>query len=291
MNGKRRGILLDYIILYSKYSCSAIFNLKAERLGGASRGWTRRLEGRLELAYGRLAPGSEVEIGGYTIKLIRGKRRNILKYERIREGEVVKQASIYYNQPVLVIPARPMILPASGLSSCLYVEFPEEMYLPPLAVVNINLRITTDIAVIVIVEGKYQILDVMDPGIPPKLAFYGESSRGMLCRYTKAEIDEGMEKPGTAVMRVSIVNGTEAPVKVVRIVVPLQRMRMYFEPGSWHARTSDVIMNIRGDIAEIELEEPSSPTEKKLMLSPLSFMGRELPIINLSSSFIMEWGF
>ncbi len=243
------------------------------------------------MTYGRLAPGSEVTINEYTIKLARGRGRNILRYERVKGDSIVKQASIYYNQPVYIIPARPMILPASGLSSCIYVEFPEEVYLPPLAVVNIDIGITTDIAVIVMVEDKYQILDVMDPGVPPKLAFYGGSSRGMLCRYMKVDMEARWGHPGIAAMRVSIVNNSETPVRVSKVVVPLQRMRMYYEPGSWYARSSDVIMNIRGDVAEIDLEEPSTPTERNLVLSPLSFMGRELPIISLSSSFVMEWGF
>ncbi len=238
------------------------------------------------MVYGRLDPGSEVSIGGYTIRLTRGPA-GMLEYQRLKDGEVVASSYVYHTRDVRLIPARPMLLPERNLASCLLIDFEKPVHIPPLASINLDTKIVVDLTVVTIEGRRHSIVDAFDPGVRPKLAFYGREPQGVLCRYTRGLLHGG-GVPGFADARVSIVNSTESPVRVSMIVVPLSRMRMYYKPGTWRARASDIVMNVRsGRLAVVNVEDPA--LGEAMEVSPLSYMGREIAI--LPTGFPMEWGF
>lgn len=238
------------------------------------------------MVYGRLDPGGEVEVGGYKLRLSRGPM-GMLQYTRLRGEEPVASSYIYHSRDVRLIPARPMILPERGLASCLMMDFESPVYIPPFASVNLDARIIVDLAVVTMEGKRHSLVDAFEPGVRPKLAYYGQGPRGVLCRYTRGILSQA-EAPGYAEARVSIVNNSDEPVRVSTIVVPLSRMRMYYKPGTWRARASDIVMAIRGpDSAVVNVENPS--LSEPMEASPLAYMGREIAI--LPTGFLMEWGF
>ncbi|MEB3862304.1 MAG: DUF432 domain-containing protein [Desulfurococcales archaeon] len=238
------------------------------------------------MVYGRLDPGGEVRVGGYVLRISRGPM-GMLEYSRLRDGEQVASAYIYHSRDVRLIPARPMLLPERGLASCLMIDFERPVHIPPFSSVNLEARIIVDLAVVTIEGRRHSLVDAFEPGVRPKLAFYGQGPRGVLCRYTRGILARE-PGPGYAETRVSIVNNSEDPVRVSTIVVPLSRMRMYYRPGTWRARASDIVMAIRGpDSAVVNVENPR--LGERMEASPLAYMGREIAI--LPTGFLMEWGF
>jgi len=239
------------------------------------------------MVYGRIDPGVELSIGGYRIRLLRGPL-GMLEYRRINgDGEVVSSSYIYHSRDIRIIPARPMILPERNLASCIMIDLDKPIHVPPISSVNVDTSIIVDLAVVVLVKGDYSLVDAFDPGILPKLAFYGQGGEGVLCRYTNGVLEQST-RVGFARTRLSIVNNTGHPVRVSTIVVPLERMRMYYRPGTWDARASDIVMVIRSrDEAVVNVEEPIIDTGMEA--SPLSYMGREIQL--LPTGFSMRWGF
>ncbi|MEB3773624.1 MAG: DUF432 domain-containing protein [Desulfurococcales archaeon] len=239
------------------------------------------------MVYGRIDLGEGVDVPGYKIRLNKGPA-GFFEYQRLdANGNIVTSSYIYHMRDIRLIPARPMILPEKGIASCIMVDFEKPIHIPPFSSINLETRIITDLAIVAMSGGRYSLVDAFGPGVKPKLAFYGSGREGVVCRYSKGLLST-KTMPGYAATKASIINNTGEPLRVSTIVVPLARMRMYYKPGTWIARASDIVMVIKsGDEAIVNIEDPR--LEPGMEASPLSYMGREIAL--LPTGFPMRWGF
>ncbi|MEB3779761.1 MAG: DUF432 domain-containing protein [Desulfurococcales archaeon] len=245
------------------------------------------------MVFGRIDPGFVIEIGDYLIRLTSRLNDNTLVYERL-QGQEVKASSIMHTiRDVRIVPAPPFYLPVENLTTCIMLDLNPPLVIAPRAVVNINIGFIVDLVVVSGTDKNFTIIDVFDPGEVPKLSLYGSVDEGVICRYSKT-LNPSIKKPGYTISTLSIINSTDNVVKVTTVVAPLQRMKVYYKPGSWDSMASTMVMTIKGsDTAEVELEEPRRI--EGMLLSPASRAPRHIQIIPqqlmAAAKFTMQWGF
>lgn len=207
--------------------------------------------------YTTLSRGSSTSIGGQRIELRDG---DPPRY--VRDGYEVLLAGI---DRLLIHPAPPIYLPILGLFRHVMIPIKPAVIVGPRAEIEVVRRVVTDIAVSTPTE-EVEYVDVF-PLRTPKMAVYGRTADGLLCRYMFPG-----EGPGTVEVQLRIRSDCRHPVTLSRIVVPTSLFRIFYAPESDRAVTAPLDVTLECDVAVIRAgEEPEDmvpiPLETERMLT------------------------
>lgn len=207
--------------------------------------------------YTALTRGSEASISGIRLELRDG---DPPRY--VRDGYEVLLAGI---DRLLIHPAPPIYLPILGLFRHVLIPVKPPVIVGPKAEIELVRRVVSDIAVSTPTE-EVEYVDVF-PLRTPKMAVYGRTADGLLCRYMFPG-----EGPGTIEVPIRIRSDCRHPVTLSRIVVPTSLFRIYYSPGTEKAATAPLEVTLECDVAVVRAgDEPGDmvpiPLETERMLT------------------------
>lgn len=241
------------------------------------------------MVYGALDEG-EYEISDYkvTISRVHGE----IVYTRVNgEGKVLASARIDGKLGVHLVPIEPVAGPAYDLVECIYVK----LRVPIVVDDRVELTLLAPIDYGVIAQGdgrSHTLIDSFpEPRIPFKLALYGPPTQGYICRYYVSDIGGSPWERGLAQVKVRIVNESGSVAKVKLIVLPLAYTSIFYKPGTWIARLSDVRVTLTSStVAEIDVDD--NPPSADFDEVPVNTRrGVRLQASILRESFKMLWGY
>lgn len=202
--------------------------------------------------FGFLPDNREARLDEITLLRLRKEGERSV-YERLEGEAVVSRALLAPGVSVLVAPYPPFLLPLHGRLNCLYVRLPSPVVVPSGSRIRVEVTVPYDIAVIASSRGSHSLIDVMPPpGVVPKMAVYGSSMEGMLCRFW-------VSRPGGPGARsvVEIENPSETQAVVTKVVMPRKGFLTYYNPSTGDIVASTAVMAIRDDnTADVTLAQP-----------------------------------
>jgi len=240
------------------------------------------------VVYGHLGLGEHV-ISGYKIRV--ASLQDGLSYARVNEkGEVLTSARLVGDIGLTLAPIEPVAGPASNLVECIYVR----LGVPVVVDDRVELTILAPVDYGVVAQKGNESQTVIDAfpetRLPYKLALYGPPTQGFICRfYTFTDTDT--PGPGLAQVNVWIRNNTGNVARVRSIVLPLTHVRVFYKPGTWIARLSEVRVTLESsNVAKVDVDD--NPPSADFDLSP-DIISANVPRIApfARESFTMLWGY
>jgi hypothetical protein len=193
------------------------------------------------VVFGPLGDGDHV-ISGHKVRVARSPEGVL--YSRFNDrGEVVASARLSQSLTLSLVPIEPASGPASGIVECLYLKLSTPIIVDSRDRVAMSLVAPVDYGVVAVGGDKsYNLVDSFpEASIPYKLALYGPPTQGVLCRFYRVDLEKP-QGPGLAGVRVRVVNETGEVARVSSIVVPLDRVKVFYKPGTWVAMFNNISM-------------------------------------------------
>ncbi|MEM4845687.1 MAG: DUF432 domain-containing protein [Acidilobaceae archaeon] len=242
-------------------------------------------------------PFSELEIRGFKLLVSKSKEGSVSYSRHDVNGKIVANVVLDPTLDVILVPLKPMLHPRRNIAECIYLRLD-----PPIAIgahsrVKVELAIPVDYGVVARSSSAYNIIDsFVDTSIVPKVALYGTSTFGHICRFI--QVTQPVEsKPYLANTELSISNDTGKTAIVRNIVVPLEDLKIYYKPGTWLSSATSINMSIESDNTAntwVEETEPSTADYEEspdITSSAPSIVSGDLIRLKKLSRFKMLWGY
>jgi len=188
--------------------------------------------------YGSLALGESLDIGGVKISFLEG---DIPRY--VRDGYERHVAGV---DRLMVHPAPPIYLPILGLFRHVMIPISPAITVAPGGEVSIEKSVLVDVAVSTPTE-EPQYIDVFPMEIP-KMAVYGRSADGILCRY----LFEG-DGAASVKVKINIRSDCRFPITISKVVVPTSLFKIFYIEGSVEARAADLNLVLECDVGVVRV--------------------------------------
>ncbi|OYT40496.1 MAG: hypothetical protein B6U89_01980 [Desulfurococcales archaeon ex4484_58] len=192
--------------------------------------------------------------------------REIIVYRRLCNGRVEAEEIVSKPLKFEIIPLYPVFTPYI-ITKYVSIHLTQPLIVPSNSSITIYLKLPVDIGVYVYdLNGRYELIDVYPP-LKVKYGVYGTVENGVIARHYISPIYRDLIKPGfgEAVAKVNVLNRFERWVKVSRIVLDSQLLRLHYIKGSWEAYTQEILFEI------------SSPTIAYISYGS-SFIEKAIPI-------------
>ena len=192
--------------------------------------------------YGMLGLGESVEIGDTVFKFVKmGDGARYIR-ESPRGGFT---RDIYGIDKLSIHPSPPIYHPLPGMLFHVYIRLNTPLYISPGYEMDYSVEVLSDVAVSY-GETETSYLDVVTYSIP-KMAAYGGSADGILCRYLPiADREPSLKIP------FKISNKCREPVTLSKIVFPVSYLDIYFKPKTLEAISNDIEVQLECDVAVVK---------------------------------------
>ena len=207
--------------------------------------------------FGKLRDKDQVREGKWTLSL--KCNPSLCLYKRSYDTKTVEMIL----NPGSEIYLRPIVY-GGELAFYIYLRFSRNVTLAPFSTIQVNVGIPIDVEASipsietegVVRNFKIDIIELTDI----RYALYGKPERGLLCRYHEVRIGRWnwiLEAP----LSVLLVNESEKPVTVNRIVFPTFLPKLYYYPGTSKVWVSPINVFLEGNAATIIRNDQATPPE------------------------------
>ncbi len=187
--------------------------------------------------YGSLKLGESIKVAGYKLSFADG---DPPRY--VRDGV---ETYVVGMDHLNIHPSPPIYLPVLGLFRHIMIPIKPSVTVAPYSELRIERSVLVDLAVSTPTE-EVEYIDIF-PVRTPKMAVYGRTADGILCRY----LFEG-DGPASVKVVFNVRSDCRYPVTLSKLVMPTSLFRIFYREGGYDAVATELNVTLECDVAVIK---------------------------------------